>query len=126
MKSKASIDKIKIEKPSASDRISLGEVKSDAAYSQLRAALHFAEENQGKIIFRKKYISGQKRLASWRLDQLRKKRPAIALKDAVSYLLAELPETVTSDIVMEITRHILSEWDNLAGFEAEAAGNKAK
>lgn len=53
MKSKASIDKIKIEKLSAIDRISLGEVKSDAEYSQLQAALHFAEENQGKIIFRK-------------------------------------------------------------------------
>lgn len=84
---------------------------SDPKYTDFAESIRFLEENQDKILYQSKYLAAQKDFISEKVQNLKRTRAALPLKDVVSLLLKGMPENISSDMLLDITRHIIAEWE---------------
>ena len=90
---------------------SIRQALTDPKYADFAAELMMLEENQDKIFYQSKYLAAQKDYLSEKIERIRKTQPRLPLKDVLSILLKGVPENLSSEMLLEITRFIISEWE---------------
>jgi hypothetical protein len=91
---------------------SIRQALTDPKYADFATELMMLEENQDKIFYQSKYLAAQKDYLFEKIERIRKTQPRLPLKDVLSVLLKGVPENVSSNMLLEITRFIITEWEN--------------
>ena len=98
----------------SSDCLSFEEALQDPTLAHLHEVIHFLEDNEDKILFPKKYMTGLKSLVSRDIKSLFIENPNRTISKVVVTILDSLNDKLPSEMVLEITSFIIKKWENLS------------
>ncbi len=104
-----------IDKTIKSNHMSFEEALGDPSLSHFHEVIHFLEKNKDTILFPKKFMSGLKSILSMKIRRILKEQPdlqASPLKLLIETLIG-VNEKLPPEMIIEITAHIIKEWETL-------------
>lgn len=87
------------------------EALQNPAHQELWEVIHFLEEHEDDILFPDKFLASHKDAILQKIQCLHEETPAISLKDALLELLKGIPENVPAEMLIELTRFAIEQWE---------------
>lgn len=69
--------------------------------------------NEKTIPYQKSYLLAQQAVIVKRMNQLHQENPSLPLKTVLTKILNEIPENVSSPLLMELTNFTITYWESL-------------
>lgn len=96
------------------DYMTFEEALQDPSLTHYHEVIHFLEENEDKILFPKKYMMSLKLTVDLSLKELFQEAPDMPLLKVLTTTFDGMNDKLTSEMILEITAHILKEWEKLS------------
>lgn len=90
------------------------EVLQNSELPHLHEVVNFLESTEDINLFPEKYNAALKQTISKKTDSLFSDNPSMPIKKVITIILESLPDSLNSDILLELTAFIINEWHNLA------------
>lgn len=103
------------------DFMTFEEALQDPSLSHYHEIIHFLEEDEDAILFPKKFMMSLKHIIEIDIRKLYKESPSMPLLRVVLTSLEGVNENMTTEMILEITAHILKEWASLKEMTAQKA-----
>ena len=90
------------------------EILQNSELTHLHEVVNFLENTEDINLFPEKYNAALKHIISRKIDSLFSDNPLMSVKKVITIILESLPDSLNSDILLEMTAFIIDEWNNLA------------
>ena len=90
------------------------EVLQNSELTHLHEVADFLENTQDINLFPEKYNAALKQTISRKTDSLFSDNPSMPVKKVITIIFESLPDSLNSDILLELTAFITNEWNDLA------------
>ena len=95
------------------DYMTFDEALQDPSLSHYHEIIHFLEENEDTILFPTKYMMGLKHCVEQSIRELYNKNPKMPILLVVIESLSGMYDKLPPEMILEITAHIMKEWESL-------------
>ena len=89
------------------------EIMQNSELTHLHEIVSFLENNEDINLFPEKYNAALKQTISRKTDSLFSDNPSTPIKKVITIILESLPDSLNSDILLEMTAFIIDEWNDL-------------
>ncbi len=87
------------------------EALQDPSHQDMWEVVHFLEKHEDDILFPEKFLSSHKDGILRKIQLLHQQNTVISLKEALFEILKDIPETVSADMLIELTRFAIEQWE---------------
>ena len=91
---------------------SFSEVLQNPKFSRFWDAIHLLETANDEELMPEKMIAVRQDVILEKMKVFRQNYPGATLKDAILHLLKDLPDTIPSFTLLELTRFAIEQWEN--------------
>ncbi len=96
------------------DYMTFEEALQDPSLTHYHEVIHFLEENKDTILFPEKYMMSLKLTVDLSLRQLFEEAPNMPLLKVLINTFDGMNDKLPLEMILEITTHILKEWEKLS------------
>jgi hypothetical protein len=90
------------------------EILDNPEMADFHEAALFLHNNNGKILFPRKFLIGVKSMIAQRVPEMYKNDPQMPITEVVSAILSGLDKRTDSDMILKITKWIVEEWQSVS------------
>lgn len=91
----------------------MADVMADPDLAQFADDVAPLMANEKTIPYQKSYLLAQQAIISKKLEHLHRENYAISLKTALATILNDLPENISSPLLIELTNFTITYWEKL-------------
>jgi hypothetical protein len=100
-------------KAAQSDEIrSVSDITDDPAFAPFADEIAVLLDKKDQILNLKSYLLAQQGNISQKIELIRKTNPSMPLKNVVTKIFNDLPENISSEMLLLLTRFTISTWEN--------------
>ena len=87
------------------------EALQNPAHQDMWEVIRFLEKHEDDILFPEKFLASHKDAVLQKIRLLHQKNPTLSLKEALFEILKDIPETVPANMLIELTRFVIEQWE---------------